>query len=221
MGNNGGSSGSSGGSGSSADLRQLCRNVYDGWARFSSTRAGLLLMFTWAVAEATIWPLIPDFLLMPMVLTLAAANYRRFFLPLAACVTGAALGGIILYLLANSYPEAMLNFVGHLPLVSDRQVALAQSYLKDYGVAAYLYQPWSGAPFKVWGVVGASLRLDPVLVIPVFIVGRAFRMTILAILAALAGLFGGKFSGFLRDYSLFVAAIYVVLFLFGWWQISG
>src|SRR2546421_6827505 len=69
-----------------APLRRECRDTYDRWERFASSRWGAQLMFAWALAEATVWPILPDFLLVPM----AAANRRRFHVPLAAAVAGMA-----------------------------------------------------------------------------------------------------------------------------------
>lgn len=195
-------------------LLNECRSSFDWWQRLASSRRGFWLIFAWAVAEATFWPIIPDFLLVPM----AAANRRRFYIPLAAAIMGTALGGTIIYLFAFVAQTQALDMLRHLPLVSDSQIDAVHADLSRDGIVGFLYQPWSGVPFKVWAVVGASLHLEPLLAIPTFIAGRGFRM---AVFSTVARLLGGRFSGFLRDYWLFIAAIYVVLFFFGLWQISG
>src|SRR5438477_1726441 len=72
-----------------AAIVRVCRDAFDRWERFASSRRGLGLMFAWAAGEATVWPIIPDFLLIPM----AVGNRRRFSRSWAAAVAGMALGG--------------------------------------------------------------------------------------------------------------------------------
>ncbi|MGE4606957.1 MAG: hypothetical protein AAEJ52_09475, partial [Myxococcota bacterium] len=43
------------------------RAAFDRWEGFARSRAGLSVLFVWALAEATVWPIIPDALLVPMV----------------------------------------------------------------------------------------------------------------------------------------------------------
>lgn len=197
-----------------AALLKECRAAFDWWERLASSRPGYWLIFLWACAEATFWPIVPDFLLVP----LAAANRRRFHRLLASAILGLALGGTLIYLFAYRAPGPAAIVLGWLPLVNDRQIAAAQAHLAAGGVAAFLYQPWSGVPFKVWAVEAGAQGLPPYLVIPTFIVARAIR---LAIWATLARVLAGLCAGFVRDFSLFLALIYVVLFFYGWWQVLG
>jgi hypothetical protein len=67
-------------------------------------------------------------------------------------------------------------------------------------------------------VVGGALDLSPWQAIPAFILGRGLRM---ALWATLARTLAGRFPRFLRDFSLFLAAIYAVVFFYGWWQVTG
>src|SRR5205085_868596 len=104
---------------------------------FATSRAGVGLMFAWAVAEAIFWPVIPDFLLVP----LAAGAGRRFYKPLAAAVLGAALGGSALYLLAFWAPDAAWSLLRHAPLVDEGRIAAFQAQFAAGGVVAFLGQP--------------------------------------------------------------------------------
>ena len=198
---------------SNAALLNECRSVFDAWERLSSSRVGVFAMFAWACAEATLWPIIPEFLLVPM----AVANRRRFYVPLASAVVGAAIGGIAIYGWAFAAPHAALEFVRHLPFVRDEQIGAVQDELQRHGISALFRQPWSGISFKVWGVSAGAQRLSPGVAIPAFIAARGLRMTIFATLSA--ALSGGPIRRFLRDYSLYVVVAYVALFFFGWWQV--
>jgi 1-acyl-sn-glycerol-3-phosphate acyltransferase len=192
-------------------LRQ-CRAAFDSWERFASSRNGAALMFLWALAEAIVWPVIPDALLVPM----AAGNRRRFYVPLAAAVCGSALGGLLLMLAAAWWPAPALAILEHLPLVTDRQIQTASHGLATRGALAFLAQPWSGVPLKVWGVMAGVHGIDPWSAIPLSIAARTLRM---AIVATAARLIVGLLRSFLRDFSIYALAIYLVLFTYSWWQV--
>lgn len=191
----------------------VCRAAYGWWEGFAASRAGAWLMFLWALAEATVWPVIPDFLLAP----LAAANRRRFAVPLAAAIAGSTLGGIVAYLVASLLPDHAGTLLRLLPLVNERQISTAEQSLTAWGVAAFLFQPWSGVPLKVWAVVAAGQGVPPWPAIPLFIAARAVRM---AGIALGARLLAGRFACIVRDCSLYLGAIYVALFGCGWWLIT-
>lgn len=190
-----------------------CRAAYGWWEGFAASRAGVWLMFLWALAEAIVWPVIPDFLLAP----LAAANRRRFAVPLAAAIAGSTLGGMVAYLVASLLPDHAGTLLRLLPLVSERQISAAQQSLAIWGAAAFLFQPWSGTPLKVWVVVAAGQGMPPWPAIPLFIAARAVRM---AGVALGARLLAGRFARIVRDFSLYLGAIYVALFCGGWWLVT-
>jgi membrane protein YqaA with SNARE-associated domain len=169
-------------------------------------------MFGWAFAEATVWPIIPDALLVPM----AAGNRRRSHVPLLAAVQGMALGGTALYLFAFVAPRRASRLLVRLPTVHERAIAGAQSRLNARGVWAFFWQPWSGIPFKVWAVVAGGQRLKPQRAIPIFVVARGMRM---ALLTTLARFLADRFIGVVRDRSLLLAVLYLALFFAGWWRL--
>jgi 1-acyl-sn-glycerol-3-phosphate acyltransferase len=167
-------------------------------------------MFVWAFSEAVAWPIIPEFLLVPM----AAGNRRRFYVTLAASIAGSALGGAALYLLAFAHPAAALVYLAHLPLTGQGASEVQREFAQK-GAGAFLSQPLSGIPFKVWAVVGASRHVSPLVAIPIFVVARSVRMAVFATIGRVAA---GLFTSFFRDFSLFLLAIYLPLFFYGWWQ---
>jgi membrane protein YqaA with SNARE-associated domain len=196
----------------SAGLVRHSRAVFDGWVSFASSWRGVAVVFLWAVAEATVWPVIPDFLLAPMVV----GNRRRFHVPLAAAALGSAIGGACLYFVAYWAPDQTMDFIRRLPFVSDGQMHEAARRLMANGAWAFFLQPWSGIAFKVWVAAAASEHISPWLAIPAFTVGRAIRMTIVA---TVTRILAGWLSGFVRDFSIFVLAVYLGLFFYGWWQV--
>jgi membrane protein YqaA with SNARE-associated domain len=198
--------------GATGTLRRVSRDSFDWWERWTAGRAALGLIFVWAVAEATVWPILPDFLLIPLVV----GNRRRYYLPLAGAVLGMALGGTFLYLFADWDAQHALQLLQHLPTVRASKIAGARGHLAAHGVAAFLFQPWSGIPFKVWAIVAGTQGINPLLAIPTFIAARAARMTILA---TVARLLTGRFSSLIRDQFVYLILAYVLLFFSVWWQL--
>jgi membrane protein YqaA with SNARE-associated domain len=148
---------------------------------------------------------------------MAAANRRRFHVPLAAAATGMAVGGATTVLFAYRAPRHAWSLLRHLPLVHEQQIDVARGHLAAHGTVAFLFQPWSGVPSKIWAVVAGAERPNPWPAIAALVIGRSLRM---GILAGAARLLAGRFAGAVRDHSIFLAATYVALFAFGLWRIS-
>ena len=192
------------------------RTLFDWWERWAASRAATGLMFAWAVAEATVWPVIPDFLLVLLV----AANRRRFYVPLGAAIAGSAIGGTATFLFAYWVPEQSLDVLRGLPLVQDADIRDVQATLDEHATIAIFVQPWSGVAYKIWGVVAGVQQLSPWLVIPTFIAARAIRMTVVALAVRLLV---GRFRGFVRDFSIPILLLYLLVFFYWWWrtQVAG
>jgi len=166
-------------------------------------------MAIWSFAEAIVWPIIPDFLLFPMVVGRSSGAGR----PLAACIAGSAIGATILYGAASARPTEALRILPHLPLVFAEDIASVERRIERDGPIAYLWQPISGIPFKVWGVMGAVNSLPPEIALPIVIVARSARMVVLALVGILVG---RGFSPFIRDRFVILVGLYVIIVVLGW-----
>ena len=190
----------------------LSHALHDRWQRFVEGRAALAVLFAWALAEATLWPIVPDSLLAPMALVRRAGRWRL----IAACVTGMALGGVVTVLVAHSAPGFALDLLRDLPLVTESQIEGARDRLDDHGAAGFLIQPVSGIPFKAWAVMAGVKGIGPALVIPVFIAARGARMFATGVVA---GTIGHLLRRRLREWFAVVVAIYVVGFAIGFYGV--
>ena len=182
--------------------------MYDAWQHFSDSRAAVVLIFAWAAAEATVFPILADFLLAALLLV----SVTRRWMLLGACIAGMALGGIVTVLVARLWPGFAVDLLRDLPLITESHVAGAERRLTEHGAAGFLVQPVSGIPFKAWAVVAGRQELSAWLVIALFIVARAARMTLIG---ALAHLLGGRLRRWLRDWFAPLVGAYVVLFAAG------
>jgi membrane protein YqaA with SNARE-associated domain len=191
------------------NVTQRSRRWFDRWAVFCDRRAALLFMAVWAFAESLVWPIIPDFLLV----LLAIGRPRRSHYSLAACVAGSAVGASLLYGLAWSRPGEAARVLPSLPLIFEADIVVTRERIAQDGAFAFLGQPVSGIPFKVWGIVGAISGVPPVVALPVAILARAARMTLVSTAAAFLG---ARFGGFVRDHWLMLLIVYVTIFVLGW-----
>lgn len=191
-------------------MKERSQIAADRWERFSASRPGLALMFAWAVAEATVWPVIPDALLLLM----ALGSRWAFPAVLAASIAGSALGGAALFGYAFAQPLAALAALPDLPTVSERTIQRAGDLLAERGPEAFWLQPVSGIPYKVVAILAAARKMDPQHVVPVSIFARTLRMAVVGVLAvALAT----RFRPFVRDHFLLLVGLYTALFGYGWW----
>ena len=182
--------------------------MYDGWRSFAASRTAAILVFVWAVGEATVFPILADSLLAALLIVLPA---RRWIL-LGACIAGMAAGGIVTVLVARAAPGFAIDVLRDLPLVTQSHIERAGRMLAEDGVAGFAVQPVSGIPFKVWAVVAGQQALAPWFVIPAFIAARSARMMLIAVAA---GVLGRLLACWLRDWFVVFAVAYVLLFAAG------
>ncbi len=167
-------------------------------------------MFGWAVVEAIAWPIIPDFLLLPLVI---AAPARAIFL-IAAAVAGSVAGGAIAYSLSAS--GAGSGLLDAVPLVTARMTSTARATLTEEGAAGLLQQPLSGIPFKVY-----ALQAEPAgLTFPAFVGFSALARGTRMLAVGLAGALVGRIAKPLIDrFALPLTTVYVLGFSSGLVQV--
>lgn len=116
------------------------RTWYERANALSGSGAGLVVAFAWGVAEALVWPIIPDFI----VAILAVANPKRFAKIAIAAVTGSVAGGLIAYLLGGAGIHFPALFT------TRKMITNAVALMGARGSAALWSQPFSGIPYKVF-----------------------------------------------------------------------
>jgi membrane protein YqaA with SNARE-associated domain len=164
-----------------APLAPASQAVAGAWRRLALGRTGPTICFLWAVGEATVWPVIPDVALFALLL----AAPRRAPRLLLATTAGACIGGVITVAAATLAPHAALTVVTHVPLVHPRSIPVVESHLATQPLPlAFLYQPWSGIPFKLWAVLATTGGYAPLAVVPCFVLGRLGRFAAVALVGA-------------------------------------
>ncbi len=135
-------------------------------------------MAAWAVAEAIVWPLVPELVLFALVVAAPWAGIR--LVPVAVLASMA--GGLCTLALgaAGAAPAA--------PLVTDRmRVAVAQQTAAE-GPYAVRHQPLSGIPFKVYAAEAGRAGAEPLPFLAAAISHRGVRIASVGAACALLGM---------------------------------
>jgi 1-acyl-sn-glycerol-3-phosphate acyltransferase len=166
-------------------------------------------MALWSFLEALVWPIIPDFLLAALVI----GRPKLAGSALIACIGGSAIGTAILYRATLARPADVMRLLRRLPFVFEADIESVAGRIERQGATAFVWQPISGIPSKVWAVVGAAKGLRTRDVLPILTASRAVRMALIAILAELVG---SRFSSSIRERFLLLLAFYTSVFVIGW-----
>ena len=167
-------------------LRRLYRRLLALSARPSAPWWLALVAF----AEASVFPIPPDVLLVPMVL----ARPRRAWLLAAICtgasVAGGALGYAIGALLFDQVARPMLHAYGYGPAYA----AFAARFA-EYGTRIILIKGLTPIPYKIVTIAAGAARFDFGMFMLASLITRAMRFFLVA---ALLRLFGARAQGFIE-----------------------
>jgi 1-acyl-sn-glycerol-3-phosphate acyltransferase len=166
-------------------------------AAFAASGAGLVTIALWAMGEAVIWPLIPEFAL--FILALAAPRHavRLALVGAAASVAGGAL----------AYALAAHAVFLPAPLTTDHMHATAARMVAERGAGAMADQPLSGIPYKVFGAAAGRAHIGLGAFVAASVPARGLRMLLVG---ALTGLLGAVLARWRRYYTAVIAAFVTV-----------
>ena len=102
----------------------------------------------WGLAEATLFFVVPDVLLS----WLAGFRPQVVWRAVAACLGGALLGGLLMYLAAADSPERMRALLDLVPAIDADFVAATGATLQDQYGSQMLRAGFSGVPYKILAV---------------------------------------------------------------------
>ncbi len=106
----------------------------------------------WGLAEATLFFIVPDVLLT----WLAGFRPRLVWRAVAACLGGALLGGLLMYLAAADSPERMRALLELVPAINADFIAATGAALQEHYGSQMLRAGFSGVPYKILAVESAA-----------------------------------------------------------------
>lgn len=135
------------------------------------------LVFAWAVAEALIWFVIPEFLLFLVVFMKIRHRTNLLIYDILGTIVGTIVG-----LTIHVSRETMLQ----IPYVYEGMFTQVHDWFKDMGVWGLIHQPFSGVPYKVFLNIAPEYELNLLLFLILAIVLRVGRYAIFYVLFWLA-----------------------------------
>jgi len=109
---------------------------------FLASKYANWLIFLWAAAEATVWFVIPEFLLL-LIIFLKIKNKKKLLVyDFLGTILGTVIGLIIFFTFKIDLAKV--------PYVTEGMIRQVDFWYKNLGILALIHQPFSGIPYKVF-----------------------------------------------------------------------
>lgn len=167
--------------------------------RFLLSRESNALITTWAAAEAIVWFVIPEFLLIMMVFMKVQRKFELVKYDLIGTVIGTILA------LAIAMPKAQLLAI---PYVHTGMIEQVEVWYQQYGVWGIFAQPFSGVPYKVFNALAPHETFSLVAFIGLAVIARMMRYLIIYQIAK--GLYPLLHRFVYRHYGILVVIVIMV-----------
>lgn len=155
----------------SASTSPFDKFALSGWAS--------VLAFTWGLAEATFFFIVPDVLL-----TLIACRMLKPALKATTfALMGALVGGALMYTIGRRDPANARAFLDQIPAISQGLITRVASQISENGLWAVLLGPLKGIPYKIYAVEWGSREGSLVTFMLISIPARYIRFFLAAVFA--------------------------------------
>ncbi len=185
----------------------MLHRIYDWMMAKAGHRHALAWLAAVAVAEASVFPIPPDVMLIPMVLAAPSRWFRIALVATLASVAGGYLGYAIGYLAMDSFGMAILDAF-HL---HDAYFHLKPT-IDTWGVWFILIKGMTPIPYKLVTITAGAFPVDLVKVTLASIAARGMRFFVVA---ALLWKYGEPIRDFVETRLKLVTTAFVVLLVGG------
>ncbi|AGK59834.1 hypothetical protein HYPDE_40828 [Hyphomicrobium denitrificans 1NES1] len=160
----------------------MLRGIYDWTMRKAASDKAPSALAAVSFAESSFFPIPPDVMLIPMVLSRREKAWWYATVATVASVLGGLLGYAIGYFLYDAVGLPILKFYG-------REHALDgfMTFVHDYGVPAVIIKGMTPIPYKVVTIAAGVGKMNLLAFIGASIVARAMRFFLVAGLLYFAG----------------------------------
>jgi len=187
------------------NYRTLNNKAYASIREFSLTRSALILLIAWSFFEASIWFIIPEFILIPLVIA-NPDSYKRHFKTILISSTA---GALIYVMIASLQPDLVYSLLIKIPFTNAHMIDRIMILYSKEGIASVLRQAFSGIPSKVWSYAAVKSGFGILPYVTLLTISRGARM---AIVAYASSIIGRKHNTFLRDHICVLASTYILIF---------
>lgn len=185
----------------------MLRGLYDWTMNIAAHRHARWGLATVSFVESSFFPIPPDVVLIPMVLSKRESAWANALICTVASVAGAMLGYAIGFFLYDTVGQAILNLYGY----TDKFEDFARRF-NEYGAWIVLIAGFTPFPFKVITIASGVTQLNLAVFIIASIVARGARFFLLA---ALLWYFGPPVRAFIERYFGLLTIVFMVLLIGG------
>ncbi|MCO5073220.1 MAG: DedA family protein [Rhizobiaceae bacterium] len=190
----------------------MLRGLYDRTMSLAKTRHAERALAGVSFVESSFFPIPPDVLLIPMVLSERAKWIRYALICTAASVVGALLGYAIGAFLYDVVGQPILQFYG-----SESSFEKISAWYNEWGGWGVLFAAITPFPYKVLTIFSGATGLNLVTFIVVSIIGRGVRFFLVSWLLYK---FGEPIRLFIEKYLGLLFTLFMVLLIGGFVAIS-
>jgi membrane protein YqaA with SNARE-associated domain len=190
----------------------MIRRLYDWVLSWAGHRWSRPALFALAFAEASVFPIPPDVLL----IALALGERRRALQAAAICLAGSVLGGLFGYLIGWQFwtlaGERIVAFYH-----GEAVMAQVADWAGQYGFWGVFAAALTPIPYKIFTISAGVLSFSLPVFIGASVLGRGLRFFIVA---GLIQRYGGAITGFIDRWFNWVALAFTVLLIGGFWLLT-
>ncbi|KAB2943966.1 MAG: DedA family protein [Hyphomicrobium sp.] len=183
------------------------RKLYHWMMRTASSKGAPWALGTVSFIESSFFPIPPDVMLIPMVLSDRQKAWWYATIATVTSVIGGLLGYAIGYFAYEAIGKPILEFYG-------REHALDSfiQFVHEYGVPAIIIKGATPIPFKVVTIAAGVAKMDLLAFVGASIIARAMRFYLVA---GLLYFFGQPIREFIERRLTFVTTTFVVVLVGG------
>ncbi|MBT4352846.1 hypothetical protein HOD20_10020 [archaeon] len=180
---------------------------------FFSSKYFIFILLIWTFFEASIWFIIPDFILLLSII-IKPHYYKKFLL---ITFTSSMIGIIFFYFFILNFPNFSLESFLRIPFTNQVMVDNINLLYSNQGIISVLKQSISGIPSKLWTYSAVKFKFSLINYIFFVSVSRGIRMFIVSIVASIVGVKGSRI---LKNHSILFFISYVIFFFTMLYSIS-
>jgi membrane protein YqaA with SNARE-associated domain len=185
----------------------MLRRLYDRIVQLAASPNAIWWLSAVAFVEASVFPIPPDILLIPMCLAAPSKSWRLALVATLSSVLGGWLGYMIGWLFYDQVGRAIIDAY-HLTATFDHY----REVFAKYGAWIILAKGWTPIPFKLLTIASGVAGLDPVTFTLAALGSRALRFFLVA---GLLWQFGEPIRDFIEKRLMLVTTAFVVLLVGG------
>jgi membrane protein YqaA with SNARE-associated domain len=190
----------------------MLRRIYDWTMRMAADKRAPWALAAVSFIESSFFPIPPDVMLVPMVLSRREKAWWYATIATVASVIGGLFGYAIGYYLYDAVGLPILKFYGR-----EHALDSFMTFVHEYGVPAVIIKGMTPIPYKVVTIAAGVGQMNLLAFIGASIVARAMRFYLVA---GLLYFFGEPIRAFIETRLALVTTAFVVLLVGGFIAVS-